>query len=108
MDDMYKVECELSQRVVDYLHDTYDDKYIDIADKLGVSKYFISKIKNGQRKLSMKHFSKIRKAYDLSLPTLLLEIIEKEEVSDKMKPLHRSVKKVLESGVELEKMFEEG
>lgn len=69
-----------------------------IADAIGVTKSFISRVKSRSRGLTVDHLIALEASLGEPLPALLLKATPIDSVSKELQPLYRSTLKVLRAG----------
>lgn len=67
----------------------------EIAELIGVTKSFISRVKSGQRSLTLDHLARFERALGEPIPWLLMRAIPPESVSPELRPLYKATMKLL-------------
>lgn len=67
----------------------------EIGGLIGVSKSFISRVKSGQRSLTLDHLAKFERALGEPIPWLLMKAIPPESVTPELRPLYKATMKLL-------------
>jgi transcriptional regulator with XRE-family HTH domain len=68
-----------------------------VADELGVSKSFISRVKAGTRNFTLSHLAILEEAIGESLPILLMEAIPRELIAPEHRHIHEACIRLLET-----------
>jgi len=89
---------EFSKDIIDYLHKTSGDSYVEISRKIGVSQSFISQVIHRTKNLTLERLMLIAEAYKTPLPLLLLGATREKDVPKELKPLYQSMRELLEQG----------
>jgi transcriptional regulator with XRE-family HTH domain len=66
-----------------------------IGELIGHSESYISRVSRGERAFTVEHFALIEKQLGKPLPMLLLEAIDEKNVDKQLRPLYKSLKKLL-------------
>lgn len=66
-----------------------------IGAMLGVTKSFISRVKSGQRSLTLEHLAALEAEIGEPMPYLLIKSTPLEEVKPELRPLYRATLKLL-------------
>ena len=90
----YMVSLRLSRDIVNLLIDR-GMTVTGIAEMLGVTKSYISRVKNGKRKFTLDHMSTLEKKLKVSLLVLLMQSIPRESVSPALRPLYDETLRML-------------
>jgi transcriptional regulator with XRE-family HTH domain len=69
-----------------------------IAEAMGTSKSFVSRVKSRSRSLTIDHLIALEAAVGEPLPVLLLEATPIESVRPELRPLYRSTLRVVSGG----------
>ena len=70
----------------------------EIADGLGVTKSFLSRVKSGTRGLTIDHLVALERQLGEPLPLLIVQATPIESVPKDLRPLYRSTVRVLSAG----------
>ena len=73
-----------------------------IADTMGLSESFISRVARKKRSLTIEHLLRLQEAIDKPLPLLLLEATSQDSVPAPLAPLYEKVREVLAAGMVLQ------
>ncbi len=73
-----------------------------IADTMGLSESFISRVANKKRSLTIEHLLRLQEAVDKPLPLLLLEATSQDSVPQPLASLYEKARAVLAAGMALE------
>jgi transcriptional regulator with XRE-family HTH domain len=96
-----RIEANLSADLVQYLQGQ-GMTLRQIADAIGLSESFISRVANKQRSLTIEHLLRLQEAIDKPLPLLLLEATSQDSVPGPLVPLYEKAREVLAAGMALE------
>ena len=96
------VSTSISADVVEYLLQG-GMSLAEIAEILGVTKSFVSRVKSRQRSLTLDHLAALERVMGKPLPLLLIEATPKEDVPADLLPLYEATKSVLRSSMRLRK-----
>jgi len=88
---MIPIEDYLSANIIDFLRNTYGDNNRKIGEKIGASESLICLVANGKRSLTIERFLAIEKAYQISLPNLISNATDLDNLSPKMRKLYVGV-----------------
>jgi predicted XRE-type DNA-binding protein len=69
-----------------------------IAELLGVTRSYISRVKGGTRSFTLDHLVTLQRKTEQPLPLLLLQATPANEVPRELKALHCSTEKILSAG----------
>jgi transcriptional regulator with XRE-family HTH domain len=69
-----------------------------IAEAIGATKSFVSRVKSRSRSLTIDHLTALEKELGEPLPLLLLEATPLDSIPPALQPLYRSTRKVLGGG----------
>src|SRR5687768_5228937 len=69
-----------------------------IAEAIGATKSFVSRVKSRSRSLTIDHLTALEKKLGEPLPLLLLEATPADSIPPALQPLYRSTRKVLGGG----------
>ena len=103
--DRRTIPTRVSADVVQYLMTHRDMSLSDIADVLGVTKSFISRVKSRQRSLTVDHLMALERVVGRPLPLLLMEATPREDIPPDLLPLYEATKAVLRSSLRLRKQL---
>lgn len=73
-----------------------------IADTMGLSESFISRVAHKKRSLTIEHLLRLQEAIDKPLPLLLLEATSQDSVPQPLAPLYEKAREVLAAGMALQ------
>ena len=79
----------ISSQIVEYLKDQ-GMTLKEIGSLIGMKEAFISRVWNRQRSFTLKHLSKLEKALNKPLPTIIIEATPIETVPKKLRPAYRA------------------
>lgn len=96
-----QIEANLSADLVRYLQ-SQDMTLRQIADTMGLSESFISRVAHKKRSLTIEHLLRLQEAIDKPLPLLLLEATSQDSVPQPLAPLYEKAREVLTAGMTLE------
>ena len=96
-----RIEANLSADLVKYLQSQVMTLR-QIADSMGLSESFVSRVANKKRSLTIEHLLRLQEAVDKPLPLLLLEATSQDSVPAPLAPLYEKARKVLAAGMALE------
>lgn len=96
-----QVEANLSADLVKYLQ-SQGMTLRRIADTMGLSESFISRVAHKRRSLTIEHLLRLQEATDKPLPLLLLEATSQDSVPQALAPLYEKAREVLAAGMALE------
>jgi transcriptional regulator with XRE-family HTH domain len=96
-----QIEANLSADVVKYLQ-SQGMTLQQIADTMGLSESFISRVAHKKRSLTIEHLLRLQEAIDKPLPLLLLEATSQDSVPQPLAPLYDKAREVLAAGMALE------
>jgi transcriptional regulator with XRE-family HTH domain len=97
-----QIETTLSADLVKYLQ-AQGMTLRRIADAIGLSESFLSRVANKQRSLTIEHLLRLQEAIDKPLPLLLLEVTSRDSVPGPLVPLYEKAREVLAAGMALER-----
>ena len=89
------IEQLVSADIINYLLKTHKVTMADIVKYTGLSLSAISRIKNGQRSLTLFRLRRLEKELNIPLPILFLEAITSSSMPKDLKAHYRKLKKVL-------------
>lgn len=92
----YSVSTRFSRDVVTLLVNR-GMSLTEIAEVLGVTKSYISRVKSGTRKFTLDHLEILEDFLQASLPVLIMEATPRESVRPELRPLHDMTLKLLRS-----------
>jgi transcriptional regulator with XRE-family HTH domain len=96
-----QIEANLSADLVKYLQ-SQGMTLRQIADTMGLSESFISRVANKKRSLTIEHLLRLQEAIDKPLPLLLLEATSQDSVPQQLVPLYEKAREVFAAGMLLE------
>ncbi len=96
-----QVEANLSADLVRYLQ-SQGMTLQQIADTMGLSESFISRVAHKKRSLTIEHLLRLQEAIDKPLPLLLLEATSQDSVPQALAPVYEKAREVLAAGMALE------
>jgi transcriptional regulator with XRE-family HTH domain len=96
-----QIEANLSADLVKYLQ-SQGMTLQQIADTMGVSESFISRVAHKKRSLTIEHLLRLQEAIDKPLPLLLLEATSQDSVPQPLAPLYEKAREVLAAGMALQ------
>jgi transcriptional regulator with XRE-family HTH domain len=96
-----QIEANLSADLVKYLQ-AQGMTLRQIADTMGLSESFISRVARKKRGLTIEHLLRLQEAIDKPLPLLLLEATSQDSVLAPLAPLYEKAREVLAAGMALE------
>lgn len=99
-----EIEANLSADLVRYLQKR-GMTFRQIAETIGLSVPFISRVANKKRSLTIEHLLRIEDALGIPLPLLLLEVSAQGAVPERLAPFYERARTVLSAGSELESLF---
>lgn len=99
-----EIETNLSADLVRYLQKR-GMTFRQIAEAVGLSVPFISRVANKKRSFTIEHLLRIEDALGKPLPLLLLEVSAQGAVPERLAPLYERARTVLSAGSELESML---
>lgn len=99
-----EIEANLSADLVRYLQKK-GMTFRQIAEAVGLSVPFISRVANKRRSFTIEHLLRIEDALGKPLPLLLLEVSAQGAVPERLAPLYERARDVLSAGSELESLF---
>lgn len=79
----------ISSQIVTYLKDQ-GMTLKEIGSLIGMKEAFISRVWNKQRSFTLKHLSKLEKALNKPLPTIIIEATPVKIVPKKLRPAYRA------------------
>lgn len=100
-----QIEADLSADLVEYFKEQ-GMTLRAIADMIGLSESFISRVARKERCFTIEHLLDFEKATGQPLPLLLLKAISKESVSEELTDLYKATRDVLSSAQELRPLFD--
>jgi len=92
----HPVSSRISRDVVNLLCDR-GMNLTQIAQMLGVSKSYISRVKAGTRNFTLEHLSRLEAAVGESLPLLLIHAIPRDTMSPQLRRLHDITQRLLKT-----------
>lgn len=96
-----QIEANLSADLVKYLQ-SQGMTLRQIAETMGLSESFISRVANKKRSLTIEHLLRLQEAIDKPLPLLLLEATSQDSVPQQLAPVYEKAREVLAAGMALE------
>lgn len=72
----------------------------EIAELLGVTRSYISRVKNGTRSFTLDHLVTLQRKTGQPLPLLLLQATPASDIPKELKALYRSTEKILSGEVD--------
>jgi transcriptional regulator with XRE-family HTH domain len=99
----FDVDASLSGDIVDYLQKQKRKSLREIAEMMGVSKSYLSRVKNRKKGLTLKRLVKLEKELDLPLPLLFLEVTRTQPIPQKIKREYEELRTIWQQSVELNK-----
>ena len=100
-----QIETNLSADIVKYLQ-AQGLTLRRIAEAIGLSESFISRVANKKRSLTIEHLLRLQEAIDKPLPLLLLEATSRDSVPQPLAPLYEKAREVLAGGMALQQSAE--
>jgi transcriptional regulator with XRE-family HTH domain len=85
----------ISTGIVKHLIDDRGMSVTQIADRLGVTKSYISKVKAGERSLTLDHLGDLERITSEPIAFLMLKAMDPESVPPEVKPLYRIAWKMM-------------
>ena len=67
----------------------------EIGERIGCSESFVCYVGKGQRAFTTNHLASLEKSLGVPLPLLLLESVDEASLSNKMRPLYRSLRRLI-------------
>ncbi len=95
-----QIEANLSADLVKHLQ-SRGMTLRQIADSMGLSESFISRVAHKKRSLTIEHLLRLQEAIDRPLPLLLLEATTPDSVPQQLAPVYEKAREVLAAGLEL-------
>ena len=92
----HTVSSRISRDVVNLLCER-GMKLTQIAELLGVTKSYISRVKAGTRNFTLEHLSRLEAALGESLPLLLINAIPRDSMSPELRRLHDVTQRLLKT-----------
>jgi len=100
-----QIEASLSADLVEYFR-KQGMTLSEIADKIGVSESFMSRVARKKRCFTIEQLLAFEKTIGQPLPLLLLAAIPQESVSEELADLYQAASDVLSSALELRPLFD--
>jgi transcriptional regulator with XRE-family HTH domain len=79
----------ISTRIVRHLHDQ-GMTLKEIGALMGLKEAFISRVRNGQRSLTLEHLTRLEDALGKSLPAILVDATPLDAVPKKLRPMYKA------------------
>jgi len=93
----------VSARIIDQL-EKEGMKKEQIGRAMGLSRSFISLVKNQRRSLTMDRLKRLEKSLNRPLPLLLLQAMKEKSVTKELMPQYKQMRRILKKGAEDRKL----